>query len=146
VVEATEGDMTLRAITDPEGRYMFEDLAGGTWTITVEMPGFERIRRDVTLPEDSAFAEWSLRMLSLDAIEGGTAPGFPDTIVVTAPVLRTSASPPDLASPARRQTTVPLKNPSRYPSRGRPTRPTGFPTSRRSATIGVNSADRRRCR
>jgi len=38
------------------------------------------------------------------------------------------------------------RDPWRANDCGRPTMPTGLPTSRRSATVGVNPADRRRCR
>src|SRR3974377_1154233 len=51
-VTATQGDKTQVAITDPEGAYSFSDLADGTWTIQIEMPGFTPIKQDVgILPE-----------------------------------------------------------------------------------------------
>ena len=76
-VQATQGDKTIRALTDPEGRYVLADLDDGTWTIQVEMPGFEAIRREVVIPQDAAAAEWSLRMLRQDEIAGQPSAGFP---------------------------------------------------------------------
>jgi hypothetical protein len=75
-VRATQGDKTVRAVTDAEGRYVLPDLSDGTWTIQVETPGFETMRRDVVVSQDAAAAEWSLRMLSLDALRGLPATAF----------------------------------------------------------------------
>ena len=59
--------LTLRVLTDPDGRYVLPDLSDGTWAIQVEMPGFETIRKDVKIPEDvRAGAERALnRMLEI---------------------------------------------------------------------------------
>src|SRR5262245_57972451 len=61
-VQATQADKTFRVLTDPEGRYVLSDLTDGTWTIQVEMPGFETIRKDVKIPEDTAAVDWALKM------------------------------------------------------------------------------------
>ena len=43
VVRVTQGEKTLRAVTDADGSYAFPDLSDGPWTIQVEMSGFAPI-------------------------------------------------------------------------------------------------------
>ena len=76
-VQATQGETTRRVLTDPQGRYVLSDLTDGSWTIQVEMPGFETVRRDVAVGKDAAAAEWSLKMLPLAEIRGEKSTGFP---------------------------------------------------------------------
>jgi trimeric autotransporter adhesin len=76
-VQATQGDRTVRTLTDHEGRYVLPDVEDGTWTIQVEMPGFEPVRRDMVVTFDAAPAEWDLRMLPLEEMRGRPASGFP---------------------------------------------------------------------
>src|SRR5687768_7877957 len=76
-VQATQGDTTLRTLTDPQGRYSFPELSDGTWAIQIEMPGFETARRDLVVGKDAAPVEWSLRMLPLAEIRGDRTTGFP---------------------------------------------------------------------
>jgi trimeric autotransporter adhesin len=88
-VQATQGETTRRVLTDAQGRYAIPDLSDGTWTIQVEMPGFETVRREVAVAPAAAAVEWSLRMLPLAEIRGDTATGFPKV----APVAAGEASP-----------------------------------------------------
>jgi hypothetical protein len=76
-VQATYGETTRRVLTDAQGQYVLPDLADGTWTIQVEMPGFETLKRDVAVTKDAAASEWSLRMLPLAEIRGEPTSGFP---------------------------------------------------------------------
>jgi hypothetical protein len=76
-VQATRGETTRRALTDPQGKYAFPDLPDGTWTIQVEMPGFETVQREVVVSADAAAAEWNLRMLPLADMRGQQSSGFP---------------------------------------------------------------------
>jgi hypothetical protein len=76
-VQATYGETTRRVLTDAQGQYVLPDLADGTWTIQVEMPGFEVLKRDVPVTKDAAASEWSLRMLPLAEISGLTSSGYP---------------------------------------------------------------------
>src|SRR5688572_24436622 len=71
-------------MTDPEGRYVLPDLGDGTWTIQVEMPGFETLRRDVTIAPDATPVQWDLRMLRLAEIQGEPAAAFPAPLVSSA--------------------------------------------------------------
>jgi hypothetical protein len=46
-VTVTQGSQTLSTITDQDGHYAFPPLAPGTWTATVDMFGFEPLKKDV---------------------------------------------------------------------------------------------------
>jgi len=96
-VQATQLDKTFRVMTDAEGRYVFPDLSDGTWTVQVEMPGFEGARKEVVIAKDTAAAQWDLKMLPLDGIKGEPSAGFPKTSTL-APLLQTSAPEPDAAN------------------------------------------------
>ena len=76
-VQATHGETTRRTLTDAEGRYSFPELSDGTWTIQIQMPGFETARRDLVVTKDAAAVEWNLRMLPLAEIRGEKSAGFP---------------------------------------------------------------------
>src|SRR5262245_58860235 len=65
VVRATQGDRSLQTVSDPQGRYGFQDLGTGSWNIQVEMPGFETARREWTSGTDSSVAQWDMKMLPL---------------------------------------------------------------------------------
>ncbi len=44
---ATQGDKTLSTVTDADGHYAFPLLDPGTWNITIDMFGFETLKKDV---------------------------------------------------------------------------------------------------
>jgi hypothetical protein len=48
-VTATQGDKKSTTTTDEEGSYTFADLPDGAWTITVEMFGFDKTSREVSI-------------------------------------------------------------------------------------------------
>ncbi len=43
----TQGDQNFSTISDADGHYAFPPLAAGTWTVSVEMFGFETLKKDV---------------------------------------------------------------------------------------------------
>ena len=54
-VTATKGEQKLTTTTDEEGAYSFPELEDGAWTVTIEMLGFGKISRPVTIaPSASA--------------------------------------------------------------------------------------------
>lgn len=91
-VRAAQGQKVVQVNTDPEGRYSLPDLADGTWTIQVEAPGFETIRRDLAIAPDAPIAQWDLKMLPLDSLNGDPSTGFPKASTTT-PLLQTSSPP-----------------------------------------------------
>ncbi len=76
-VTATQGEKTLSAITDSRGNYSFPDLADGTWTIQVEMPGFATLQKAVTVVREAPASEWDLKMLPLNEMHAVAAPPPP---------------------------------------------------------------------
>jgi trimeric autotransporter adhesin len=46
-VTVAKGDQTFTTVTDSDGHYGFAPLEPGEWTVTVEMFGFEPLRKDV---------------------------------------------------------------------------------------------------
>src|ERR1035441_3043994 len=48
-VTATQGDKKAVATTDDQGLFTFANLADGTWTVTLEMTGFETLKQDVAI-------------------------------------------------------------------------------------------------
>lgn len=64
-VTATQGGRKFVVITDLEGLYDFPDLDEGSWTIEIEMVGFETVRS----ADASPAAKWELKLLPLDRIK-----------------------------------------------------------------------------
>ena len=71
-VVATRGDQQSAVITDLQGKYSFPNLADGVWTVTVQMPGFAPLKRDIQVSAGAPPAEWDLKMLPLDQIKAAT--------------------------------------------------------------------------
>jgi hypothetical protein len=61
VVTAVSGDRKVITSTDQFGKYAFEDLTPGSWTIQVEAFAFEPSQRTVNLPSDAAVS-WDLKL------------------------------------------------------------------------------------
>jgi trimeric autotransporter adhesin len=90
-VIATRGEKKFTTVTDAQGKYAFPDLADGTWTIQVQMLGFEPLKSETTVGPAAPAAAWELKMLSLDQIHA-------ETQLAPAP-----APPPQPAQPAAEQ-------------------------------------------
>jgi len=91
-VTVTSNDRKSTAITDLEGLYAFPDLtddSSGTWTIEIEMLGFETIQQRATTGPGMAPAKWELKLLPLDqikaAIQQPAAPSPPPDVRETEP-------------------------------------------------------------
>src|SRR5262249_61314237 len=76
-VTAVRGDERRVTVTDQQGRYRFADIADGTWTIRVEMLGFDTISREIAVAVDAPETEWELKLLPFDAITRGLPPPTP---------------------------------------------------------------------
>ena len=104
-VIATQGDQRFAVITDLDGKYSFPNLADGVWTIEVEMPGFETMKRQVTVSASTPAAEFDLKMLALDQIKAAElkpetskpapAPAAPEKPEPKKDDSKKSASPPE---------------------------------------------------
>jgi hypothetical protein len=69
----------------------------GTWTIQVEMPGFESLKEDITVTNDSTLTLWDLKLRPLTELNGEAARGFSKESVSTAPTLHVSTPEPEAA-------------------------------------------------
>ncbi len=112
----------LSAVTDSQGAYQFPDLAEGTWTLQIEMPGFTMIRQEIAVVPQAPSPEWELKMLPLDQIASVAAPP--------------PASPP-VAAPGG---TVEVKAPSAAPAKS-PKRAKGAPPAQTNTQTAFQRAD-----
>jgi hypothetical protein len=68
-VVASRSKSKVAAVTGAEGAYSFPDLAEGAWTMTVEISGFSRIEREVTVGASATEPEkWELKILGLEEL------------------------------------------------------------------------------
>src|SRR5712671_2848502 len=102
VVRATQGEKSLKTLSDAEGNYSFPDLSDGTWTIQVEMLGFAPLGQDVVVATGSAPPIWDLKLLPVGEIKAAATPGF----LSTSPVLRLSQN----SRPASAASATPRRN------------------------------------
>lgn len=67
-VTATKGSATFAVLTDERGVYSFPDLSDGNWTVQVEMTGFARAKRNVTIARDTPAGVWELKLVPADQV------------------------------------------------------------------------------
>ena len=72
VVTALQNDKKLVAVTDVQGQYAFPDLTDGTWTIQVEMLGFESVKKEVSIAAGAPATEWTLKSVPISEINAVT--------------------------------------------------------------------------
>ncbi len=87
-VEASQGEKTVRAVTDDSGHYTIPDLSDGTWTIRIDLPGFESEKRELVVSKEGALEQWNLKMLSFANLRGESVTGFPKTATPGTPILQ----------------------------------------------------------
>jgi hypothetical protein len=61
-VTATQGDRRLVTVTGDDGRYNLEDVAPGSWAISVQLFGFAPLRRDVVVASTAAPVDLELAL------------------------------------------------------------------------------------
>src|SRR5947208_9992369 len=67
-VTATQGDQTRTTVTDVQGVYRLADIAGGPWTLRIEMLGFATLHQQITIAPDSPSPTFELKLLPFDVI------------------------------------------------------------------------------
>jgi outer membrane biosynthesis protein TonB len=87
-VTASQGDKKFAAITDPDGKYSFPDLADGNWTIQVEMLCFATVTREVSVAPAAPAQEFDLKLLPMDQIKASEPP--PEKPAPPAPIPTTA--------------------------------------------------------
>ncbi|MGH9430279.1 MAG: carboxypeptidase regulatory-like domain-containing protein [Terriglobia bacterium] len=73
-VTAIRGATKFVTVTDQRGRYSFNDLADGTWTIEISMTGFSGAKQDVLISPTTSPTAWNLRVLPLAEIRAREEP------------------------------------------------------------------------
>ena len=76
-VTATKGDQKLVAVTDPQGVYVFPDLADGVWNFQVEMLCFAPIKQEVAIAPNAPSPQWELKLLPFEEIKASAPPPPP---------------------------------------------------------------------
>jgi trimeric autotransporter adhesin len=96
---ATQDGKKFTAISDEAGRFRFDDLPDGIWTIEISLQCFATIREEVKVAPTRAPGKWELKLLPLDelkALAKGVQQGPP-----TLPALQASgAAKPDMQAAA----------------------------------------------
>jgi trimeric autotransporter adhesin len=59
---------TVRATTNEDGIYHLADLADGVWMLTIEMLGFAKVEREITVPADQESVPETLTARALDEL------------------------------------------------------------------------------
>src|SRR5215467_10775526 len=70
-VTATSGDKKLVTATNDQGIFSLPDATVGTWTLHVEMLGFEPMTRDITVTAEPQPSAWTLALKPFDEITRG---------------------------------------------------------------------------
>ena len=91
VVTATQGDLKFTTSTDDSGSYALQNLGEGNWTITVEISGFIKESREISVGPGAPSPSWELRLAPPEA------PPAPAKSAASAP----TAGPAGVAVPPR---------------------------------------------
>src|SRR5215467_10798408 len=70
-VTATSGDKKLVTATNDQGIFSLPDATAGTWTLRVEMLGFEPLTKDITVTAEPQPSAWTLTLRAFDDITRG---------------------------------------------------------------------------
>ena len=73
-VTVTQGTKHFSAVTDMQGFYSFADLADGTATLDVQMTGFAKIEKPITVAADAAVDHAELQMFSPEQMRAELKP------------------------------------------------------------------------
>ena len=89
-ITATQGDRKFSVTSDETGRYRFDDLRDGQWTIEISLQCFAPIHVDVAIPPRTAAGKWELKLLPIQELMALAKPEQPD-----APAQSTLPAAPD---------------------------------------------------
>ena len=81
-VKATQGERVLLTVTDDTGAFKFDGMTPGAWNVEVEMFGFDRARKEVTIrsPPSQAKIDFTLQLRTRPAGRGGGAQATADEL------------------------------------------------------------------
>jgi hypothetical protein len=93
-ITAIQGTSKRVTVSDEQGRYVFPDLADGTWKIHIEIQCFAPIDQEISAASSSSGSTWELKILPLEQILAQTkivkatpAPKLPESKAGSAPEL-----------------------------------------------------------
>jgi Carboxypeptidase regulatory-like domain len=90
-VTVTQANQTFSTVTDQDGHYGFPPLAAGSWTVTVEIFGFDTLKKDVDYSAVHGPVNFDLQLKPSPVLQrlqqwaarrnsgGGSAPGAPNS-------------------------------------------------------------------
>ncbi len=77
VVSATQGDQKVVTSTDEVGSYTLRNLSEGNWTVAVEMSGFVKDSREISVGPGAPDPSWELKLAPPDAAPAPSGPAAP---------------------------------------------------------------------
>ena len=61
-IAATQGNQTFSTVTDSDGHYAFPLLSAGTWNVTIEMFGFDTLKKDIDFASTNGAVNFDLTL------------------------------------------------------------------------------------
>ena len=99
-VTATQGEKKITVTSDEAGRYRFDDLPDGPWTIEISLQCFAPIRAEVAITPQTTPGRWELKLLPVHELMALARPQSAE--MPAAPTTQ-----PDSANPETAQREVP---------------------------------------
>ena len=107
-VTATSGGRKLTVTTDEAGRYRFDDLPDGEWTIEVSLQCFEPTRSDVTVSPQTPSGQWEMKLLPAQQLMALARPQTPEAPLAAAvPASSDPQAESNVANPATTPSEIP---------------------------------------
>ena len=98
-ITATQGGKTFTVISDEAGRYRFDDLPDGEWTIEISLQCFAPLRANVTISPQTAPGQWEMRLLPVQQLMSMATREAPEMASpATAPASAETAGPANIAN------------------------------------------------
>jgi hypothetical protein len=107
-ITATRNEKKFSVVSDEAGRFHFDGLADGQWTIEISLQCFATIREEVNVTPTTAAGKWELKLLPLDELKAlaKSVPQAPSTLPAlqasteAKPVPSAANAPAEIAKPA----------------------------------------------
>lgn len=96
-VTATQGTKKFRATSDQSGRYRFDDLPDGPWSIEISLQCFAPVHADVMIAPDMASGAWELKLLPTRELMAQAKPQPAETAIQQVPA---ASAPAKIDMPA----------------------------------------------
>lgn len=97
-VTAQQGEKKFTTTTNEQGAFVFANLPDGTWTMTVELLGFQKFTSEVGVAPGAPSPSWELKLMTAEALRASLRPAPKPAPAAVAASAGTPASP--AAAPA----------------------------------------------